>query len=40
MYIIRLNRVYRYEDFSMDPANNTLEVEEQQKKSYSEINKI
>ena len=34
MYIIHLYRVYRYEDFSMDPANNTLEVEEQQKKSF------
>ena len=40
MYIIHLYRVYRYEDFSMDPANNTLEVEEQQNKIYSEINKI
>ena len=40
MYIIHLYRVYRYEDFSMDPAKNTLEVEKQQKKSYSEINKI
>ena len=38
--IIHLYRVYRYEDFSMDPANNTLEVEEQQNKIYSEINKI